>query len=94
MQQQINYIFINDNGSKKAVSAILNSRVSELRHCLVVEIGSKDRTALLSELCELRRHYPDAKILGVSEVDPTAAHAPIRVNPMMNQLRLELSELP
>ena len=92
--QQINYIFVNDNSSKKAVNAILNTRVSELKRSIFVNAGVNDRASLISELCELRRHYPDAKILGVSEIDPTSAHAPVRVSEAMNALRRELSDLP
>ena len=66
--------------------------------------GSKDlkletwnleqRNALLAKLCKLRRHWPEAPILGVSEIDLSASHAPIRVSEAMNQLRRELSDLP
>ena len=35
-----------------------------------------------------------ARILGVSELDCSASHAPIRVNAEMNALRRELSDLP
>lgn len=66
--------------------------------------GSKDlehktwnleqRANLVSELIRLRRHWPDAKILGVSELDLSGSHAPVRVSQEMNQLRRELSDLP
>ena len=96
----VNYILVNETGSENAVRAILGSRVSEIRQCIVVdaggsvEQGAKGRADLISELCRLRRLYPDAKILGVSEIDPSSAHAPIRVNPEMNRLRREMSDLP
>ena len=52
------------------------------------------RSKLLNELVRLRKHWPEAKILGVSELDTSASHAPVRVNPEMNKLRRELSDLP
>ena len=64
--------------------------------------GSKDlehetwnleqRATLVSELIRLRRHWPDAKILGMSELDTSGSHAPVRVSEVMNRLRRELSE--
>lgn len=54
----------------------------------------KQRNALIAELVRLRRHYPDAKILGLSEIDLSSAYAPIKVSPWMNQLRREMSDLP
>ena len=57
-------------------------------------VGSRERVKLLDELVHLRRQWPDAKILGVKELDPTASHTPIRVSPEMNRLRRALSDLP
>lgn len=54
----------------------------------------EQRANLVSELIRLRRHWPDAKILGVSELDLSGSHAPVRVSQEMNQLRRELSDLP
>ena len=51
------------------------------------------RAALLQLLVELRKHFPDAKILGVSELDGRELYAKnIIVNDSMNVLRKELSE--
>ena len=44
---------------------------------------------LIEELCRLRKLYPKAKILGVSELGEHCVHPSER----MNQLRRELSEL-
>ena len=98
----IKYILVNETGNETAVRAIGNSPVSELRHHNVIinavpgwrVAGSGERQALIDELCRLRRHWPDAKILGVSEIDPSTSHAPVRVNPEMNALRREMSDLP
>lgn len=54
----------------------------------------KQRQALISLLVELRRHFPDAKILGVSEIDGRELYCKnIIVSDAMNLLRSELSEL-
>ena len=98
----IKYILVNETGNETAVRAIGNSPVSELRYHSHIVVaprkwqvpGSKERRELLDQLVFLRRHNPDAKILGVSEVDPSASHAPVRVNPEMNALRREMSDLP
>ena len=98
--KRVNYIFVNETGSENAARNLQNSHVSEIRQCVVVNgtglsvSAGEQHKALLFKLCRLRRHYTNAKILGVSEVDPTSAHAPIRVNPAMNALRREMSDLP
>ena len=48
------------------------------------------RPLLISLLLDLRDHYPEAKILGLSEYD----RYHIKVSDDMNQLRRELSDLP
>lgn len=55
----------------------------------------KQRSALIRLLVDLRQHYPDAKILGLSEIDGKALHSRnIIVSDAMNVLRRELSEYP
>ena len=56
--------------------------------------GSSERKALLNELCRLRRHWPEAPILGESELDTSSSHAPVRVSAAMNALRRAMSDLP
>ncbi len=98
----IKYILVNETGNETAVRAIGNSPVSELRfHSNIVVAprkwqvpGSNERRELLDQLVFLRRHNPDAKILGVSEIDPSTSHTPVHVNPEMNALRREMSDLP
>ena len=49
---------------------------------------------LLHLLSSLRKRFPDAKILGVSELDAKALHSKnIIVSDTMNQLRRTLSDL-
>lgn len=55
----------------------------------------RQRAALLQLLVELRQHFPDAKILGVSEIDGRELYCKnIIVSNAMNVLRRELSDLP
>ncbi len=55
----------------------------------------QQRAALLQLLVDLRKHFPDAKILGVSEFDGRELYAKnIIVSDSMNLLRRELSDLP
>ena len=51
--------------------------------------SGSEREGLIEELCRLRKLYPKAKILGVSELGEHCVHLSER----MNQLRRELSEL-
>jgi len=52
------------------------------------------RAALLQLLVELRQHFPDAKILGLSEIDGKDLHSRnIIVSDTMNVLRRELSDM-
>lgn len=97
----IKYLFVNDTRSKNPLCDAGRRNVSDFRYNITVEpdakwreSGSESRTELLSQLVRLRRHYPDAKILGLSEIDLSSAYAPIKVSPWMNQLRRELSDLP
>ena len=98
----IKYILVNESNHQHAADAVHNSTVSAIRYgSTIVNTprqwrvpGSKDRAELIDQLCKLRRHWPEAKILGVSELDVSASHAPVRVNPEMNALRRELSDLP
>ena len=50
--------------------------------------SGNEREGLIEELCQLRKQYPKAKILGVSELGEHCVHPSER----MNQLRRELSE--
>lgn len=90
----IKYILVNETGSETAVRAIRNSHVSDFRHHIVVNKPGLSHRELLDQLCEQRRRWPEAKILGVSEMDLSGSYAPVRVSEKMNQLRREMSDLP
>ena len=90
----IKYILVQDAGRKDRAGDARHRFIPHVGHCLVVEAaGLSDGVKLLDQLVKLRKHWPDAKILGVSELDPSACHAPVRVNPWMNALRRELSDM-
>ena len=76
-------------GRTTLASAMLNVSRLDRRSNL------KQRQALISLLVELRRHFPEAKILGVSEIDGRELYCKnIIVSDAMNQIRRELSDLP
>lgn len=55
----------------------------------------KQRQALIDLLVDLRKHFPEAKILGVSEIDGRELYCKnIIVSDAMNALRRELSDYP
>ena len=70
------------------------SRGSSCSRDLKHETWNLKRSALIAELCRLRRQWPEAPILGMSELDTSASHAPVRVSASMNLLRREMSDLP
>lgn len=87
----IKYLLVNDAGSKSRACNSRHRFIPHIGHC--IELDSGNRPELVDQLVKLREHWPNAKILGVSELDITSSHAPVRVNPWMNELRSELSDL-
>ena len=87
--KQIKFILINKNACQNADRIVHDSFVSDLRQCHVVEPGLS-RGELIQRLVRLRRHHPDAKILGLSELGPHC----VRPSEAMNALRRELSDWP
>ena len=90
--QNIKYILVNDAAAKGSACKPGNRFIPHIGHCIELDCGN--RPELVDQLVELREHWPNAKILGVSELDITSSHAPVRVNPWMNELRSQLSDLP
>ena len=88
----IKYILVNDSAAKGSACEYRHRFIPHIGHCIDINCGN--RTVLIGQLCKLRRQWPEAKILGVSELDVSASYAPVRVNPEMNALRRELSDLP
>lgn len=81
-------IFIRYCGSIRSEAWLINPDAS-------VNAVMAQRAALLQLLVHLRKHFPDAKILGVSEIDGRELYCMnIIVSDAMNVLRLELSDYP
>ncbi len=77
------------------ISNIFSSMMPVVKAVLVTLVIALSLTSdTASQLVKLREHWPNAKILGVSELDIASSHAPVRVNPWMNELRSRLSDLP
>ena len=63
--------------------------MNNIKYILVNDGAAEPRgEGLIEELCRLRKQYPKAKILGVSEL---GEHC-VQPSERMNQLRRELSE--
>lgn len=90
--QQIKFILVNDSVAKGSGCESHHRFIPHVGHC--VEVNCRGHSKLLDQLVNLRRHWPEAKILGVSELDVSGSHVPVRVNPEMNRLRRELSDWP
>ena len=78
-----------------------NRRSIFVRYCGAISTGiccntiMAQRAALLQLLICLRKRFPEAKILDVSEIDSRELYCKnIIVSKAMNQLRRELSDLP
>lgn len=81
-------IVIRYDGSLRPEVWLLHPEIS----CQSVQ---QQRKALLELLAELRKHFPEAQILGTQELDGKALNARnIIVNDAMNVLRKELSDYP
>ena len=97
----VNYILVNEKASKNTQCDITYRDVPKIGHCVVCDAsskfkvpGSSERAALIGTLVKLRKHWPEAHILGMSELDTSSKHAPVRVSEAMNQLRRQMSDLP
>lgn len=80
-------ICIRYDGSLRSEAWLINPDLS-------CSAAAHQRNALIDLLVELRSHFPDAKILGSTELDDKAIHScNIIVSDTMNLLRKDLSEL-
>ena len=93
----VKYILVNENACQNVDRLVRDSFVSDLRQCVICDAGSKfwvqgskERADLIGRLVRLRRHHPDAPILGLSELAPHCVHP----SEAMNLLRRELSDWP
>ncbi len=67
-----------------------NGSLEEDLKFMVSSSNHSQLSSLVDLIVELRSHFPEAKILGVSEIDGKD----VKVRDDMNQLRLQLSDLP
>lgn len=88
--QSIKYILVNETSPENAGCALRDCHLPKFRFHRIIDPAGLSHGELLDCLVRLRRHHPDAKILGLSELRP------YRVQPSeaMNRLRRELSDLP
>ena len=87
--RNIKYIFVNETSSPSPTPDALGSIASDFRHSHIIDAVGLSRAELIKVLVLARRHYPEAKILGLSEINGRN----IRPSDSMNQLRKELSDL-
>lgn len=86
----IKYIFVNETTSPSPTPASLGSISSDFRHSHIINALGLSHSDLINVLLLARRHYPEAKILGLSEINGRK----IRPSAIMNEIRRELSDLP
>ena len=86
----IKYLLVNETSNEKAARAIRDSKLPDIGFHHIVEAGGLSRGEVIDQLRSLRKHYPEAKILGVGELGDHCVHPSER----MNRLRRELSDLP
>ena len=88
--RNVKYIFVNETSSLSPTPDALGSITSDFRYSHIIDAAGLSRSELIQLLVLARHHYPEAKILGLSEINGRN----IRPSDSMNQLRKELSELP
>jgi hypothetical protein len=90
----IKYILVNDGAAEPrgegplAQFKVQGSKFKVQSGFAAGQSGS-EREGLIEELCRLRKQYPKAKILGVSELGEHCVHPSER----MNQLRKEMADV-
>ncbi len=90
--KKIKYILVNEKSTANYDGVSLTHHLRDIRHYHIVDgdIGhTEGRVELVKQLASLRQRYPNARILGVSEVDGKY----IRPSEAMNDIRRELSDL-
>ena len=79
-----------DGYNANSVVVRLGFRIQDSGSMKLETWNLKQRDALKSLLVELRKHFPEAMIFGIKEIGDYF----IKVSDEMNQLRLELSDMP
>ena len=87
----VSYILINETSSQNIGGAVSGCHLPDIRQHIVVEAGGNLLDAgLIDRIVGLRRHHPDAKILGLSELGDYRVHP----SDAMNAIRRRLSDMP
>jgi hypothetical protein len=84
---QIIFIIVNDSTTKCRNRKYSQRYIPYIGYCIFVSCPD------IPYLCHLRDKHPEAKIMGQSELDLSASHAPIKVNLSMNALRRVMSDM-
>lgn len=79
-----------DGYNANSVVVRLGFRIQDSGSMKLETWNLKQRDALKSLLVELRKHFPEAMIFGIREIGDYF----IKVSDEMNELRLELSDMP
>ncbi len=87
--KQVNFILIDETGGQEASRHISSCRLPGIKHHIIIKGVGRSREDLLERVAEKRRHYPEAKILGVQELDVYC----VRASEEMNGLRRKLKTL-
>ena len=88
--KQIKFILLNETSSPSPSPATLSSLAPDFRHSHIVDSAGLSRSDLIKLLHLARSHYPEAKILSLSEINGGNIHP----SDSMNELRQELSDYP
>ncbi len=90
--EKVKYILVNEKSTANPQCVSHAHHLRDIGHYHIVDGDirhPKERSELVKQLASLRQHYPNAKILGISEVD--GRH--LRPSEAMNAIRRELSDL-
>ena len=84
---QIVFIIVNDSTTNCRNRKYSQRYIPYIGYCIFVSCPD------IPYLCHLRDKHPEAKMMGQSELDLSASHTPVRVNPAMNVIRRKMSEM-
>lgn len=88
--RHVKYIFVNETSSPSPTPDALGSIASDFRYSRIIDAASLSRPELIKALTTARCHHPEAKILGLSEINGRNIHP----SDSMNTLRKELNDYP
>ena len=86
--KNVKYIILNETSSPSPTPATLSSLAPDFRHSHIVDAAGLSRSDLIKLLLLARSHYPEAKILSLSEINGGIIHP----SDSMNELRRALSD--